>query len=67
MVYFCILREENEVDEAMGRNYHEVYGFEAAQLKKAYDYNVKHNLPTYELRDRLKELGVPISFDSNPK
>lgn len=67
MVYFCILREENDIDEAMGRSYHEQFGYEAAQLKKAYDYNIQHNLPTYEIKDRLQELGVPVSFDSNQK
>lgn len=60
MVYFCLLREENEVDEKMKRSYHEQYGHEAAQLKKAYDYNIKHNLPTTEILDRLKEIGVPM-------
>lgn len=63
MVYFFILREENDVDERMKLGYYERQGYEIGQLKKAYDYNIKHNLPTTEIVQRLEELEVPVSFE----
>lgn len=63
MVYFFILREENDIDERMKLSYHEHLGYEVGQLKKAYDYNIKHNLPTTEIVQRLEELEVPVSFE----
>lgn len=59
LVYFCILREENDIDAILGRDLYENFGDEAARLKKAYDYNIKHNLPTAEIVNRLHEIGAP--------
>lgn len=59
LIYFCILREENDIDEILGRDLYENFGDEAARLKKAYDYNIKNNLPTAEIVNRLREIGAP--------
>lgn len=59
MGYFCIFREENDIDELLGRDLFDHFGEEASRLKKAYDYNIKHNLPTHEIVSRLREIGAP--------
>lgn len=58
---YAFLREGHEVDENMQRAMDEPFGYEAAQLLKAYHYNLKHNKPTYEIRRRLRELGIESS------
>lgn len=60
LVYFCILRESNDTDELLSRDLFDHWGEEASRLKKAYDYNIKHNLPTSEIVNRLRELGCPV-------
>lgn len=60
MLYFCILREPNDLDDAMDRDLYDHFGPEASRLKKAYDYNTKHNLPTAEITNRLRQLGAPV-------
>lgn len=59
LIYFCYLREENEVDEKLKRDLYDHWGEEASRLKKAYDYNIKNNLPTAEILNRLREIGAP--------
>lgn len=60
MIYFCILREPNDLDDAMDRDLYDHFGPEASRLKKAYDYNIKHSLPTAEITNRLRQLGAPV-------
>lgn len=60
LIYFCILREENDVDELLKRDLYDHFGEEASRLKKAFDYNRKHNLPTQEIVNRLREIGAPV-------
>lgn len=60
MIYFCILREENDIDESLGRDLFDHFGDESSRLKKAYDYNIKHKLPTHEIVSRLREIGAPV-------
>lgn len=60
MIYFFILRESNDLDEHLERDLFDHYGPEASRLKKAYEYNIKHNLPTGEIINRLRELGAPV-------
>lgn len=60
MAYFCIFRDENDIDELLGRDLFDHFGDEASRLKKAYDYNIKHNLPTHEIISRLREIGAPV-------
>lgn len=65
MVYFCILREENDIDELLSRDLYDHFGPEASRLKKAYDYNIKNNLPTTEIVRRLQEIGAPAPPPAN--
>lgn len=60
LIYFCILREPNELDEMLDRDIYDHFGPEASRLKKAYEYNIKHNLPTGEITNRLRQLGAPL-------
>lgn len=60
LIYFCILREENDIDDLLKRDLFDHFGEEASRLKKAYDYNIKHNLPTQEIVNRLREIGAPV-------
>lgn len=60
LLYFCMLREENDTDELLKRDLFDHFGDEASRLKKAYDYNIKHNLPTSEILSRLREIGAPV-------
>lgn len=60
LIYFCILREENDVDELLNRDLFDHFGEESSRLKKAYDYNIKNNLPTSEIVNRLREIGAPV-------
>lgn len=60
LIYFCILRESNDIDEKLGRDLYDHFGYEASRLKKTYDYNIKHQLPTQEIVDRLREIGAPV-------
>lgn len=62
MIYFCILREENETDDLFRKDFYDHFGEngEATQLKKAYDYNIKNNLPVTEIVRRLRDIGAPI-------
>lgn len=60
MLYFFILREPNDLDDAMERDLYDHFGPEVSRLKKAYDYNIQHNLPTAEITNRLRQLGAPV-------
>ncbi|XP_053674084.1 uncharacterized protein LOC128724383 [Anopheles nili] len=59
LVYFCILREENDIDEGLGRSLFEhVPGLEEKQLILSYHYNKENGLPTLDIEHRMKELGM---------
>lgn len=58
IIVYAFIRKGHEVDENIQRAIDEPFGHEAAQLLEAYHYNLKHNKPTYEIRRRLRELGV---------
>lgn len=60
LIYFLYLREENEIDDLFKRDLYDHFGEEASRLKRAYDYNMKHNLPTSEIVNRLREIGAPV-------
>lgn len=62
MFYFCILRGENDVDDELSRDFFHQFGEEAAELKKTYEHNVKHNLPVTDILDRFDALGIPRTF-----
>lgn len=62
MIYFCILREENETDNIFRKDFYDHFGNngEATELKNAYNYNIKHNLPVTEIVRRLRDIGAPV-------
>lgn len=57
MIYFTMLREENDVDEELSRSlYSRIEGLEEYQLRLSLDYNKKHNRDNTDIIKRLKEL-----------
>lgn len=57
LLYFCVFREENDVDQKLDGNlFDHVAGLEVTQLKLAYNFNKEHGLPTADLERRLIEL-----------
>lgn len=57
LIYFGILREENDVDEELKRSlYTRIQGLEEHQLRVSLDYNREHNLDTTAIVKRLEEL-----------
>lgn len=60
LIYFTVLREENDTDDLLKRDLYDHFGEEASRLKKAYDYNIKNNLPTTEIVNRLRDIGAPV-------
>lgn len=57
MIYFCILREESDVDKEFSKTlYDRIQGLEKEQLLQSYRYNKEHNLSVVEIEQRLKEL-----------
>lgn len=62
LVYFCILREESDIDLRLeGNLYDHVSGLEEVQLTVNYRYNKEHGLDTKEQEKRLIELGVDLA------
>ena len=57
MIYFCVLREENDIDTKLDGNlFDHVVGLEETQLEVAYNYNKEHGLPIDKLAERLAEI-----------
>ncbi|XP_017464257.1 PREDICTED: uncharacterized protein LOC108357695 [Rhagoletis zephyria] len=61
LLYFCILREENDIDRRLeGNLFDQVAGLEEVQLTVNYKYNKENGLDTSEIEKRLSELGIDI-------
>jgi hypothetical protein len=61
LIYFCILREENDIDRDLEISlYDRVDGLEATDLTLSYRYNKKRGLDVTALEKRMRELGVDI-------
>lgn len=57
LVYFCILREENDVDKELNRSlYSRIEGLEEYQLKLSLQYNLDNGLDTADITKRLAEI-----------
>lgn len=57
LIYFCILREENDIDVELGRNlYSRIDGLEEQQLRLCLKYNLEHNLDVTDIVKRLREI-----------
>ncbi|XP_035788076.1 uncharacterized protein LOC118464671 isoform X1 [Anopheles albimanus] len=65
LIYFCLLREENDIDQNLGRSLFEhVPGLEEKQLILSYHYNKENGLPTGDIELRMTELGLkPQTID----
>lgn len=61
LIYFCILREENDIDRGLEKSlYEHVPGLEEKQLVLSYHYNKEHGLSTIAIEQRMKELGLEL-------
>ena len=57
MLYFFFLREENDIDEELGKSlYERIPGLEKAQLQEVYRYNSMHGHDTSAITARMREL-----------
>lgn len=57
MVYFMILREENDIDQELSRSlYSRIEGLEEQQLQIALEYNKEHGLGVSDIETRLTEI-----------
>lgn len=57
MIYFCILREENDIDELFSKSlFDSVEGLEEKQLQICIEYNLSKGLSTKELEARLEQI-----------
>lgn len=57
LIYFCILREENDVDEELKMSlYSRIPGLEEHQLYAVLKYNEERGLDTKDIINRLQEI-----------
>ncbi|KAJ9578698.1 hypothetical protein L9F63_005060 [Diploptera punctata] len=57
LIYFCILREENDMDEELGKSlYDRISGLEERQLEIVYDFNEQRGHDNTAVVARLNEL-----------
>ncbi|XP_026490817.1 uncharacterized protein LOC113396946 [Vanessa tameamea] len=57
LIYFCILREENDVDLEFNKTlYDRIQGLEKEQLLQSYRFNKEHGKSVEDIEKRLKEL-----------
>lgn len=59
LIYFCILREENDIDLELEKTlYERVPGLEQTQLVSCYKFNVENNKDNSEIITRMRELDM---------
>lgn len=57
LIYFCVLRQENDIDKELGRSlYSRIEGLEEAQLRMSLRYNLDNGLDTTAIVQRLQEI-----------
>ncbi|XP_066246192.1 ubiquinol-cytochrome c reductase complex assembly factor 4 isoform X2 [Euwallacea similis] len=57
LVYFCILREENDIDKELDKSlYSRIEGLEETQLRLSLKYNLDNGLDTADIVHRLQEI-----------
>lgn len=57
LIYFCILREENDIDKEFDKTlYERIKGLEKEQLIQTYKFNKEHGKSVEDIERRLKEL-----------
>ncbi|XP_071443363.1 uncharacterized protein [Hetaerina americana] len=58
MIYFCVLREENDLDIELNKSlYDRLPGLEKKQLELVLSYNESEGLDTTDIRKRLAEIA----------
>lgn len=68
LVYFCILREENDIDEELEVPLiNRIKGLEESQLRQAIEFNKSHGISTKELEQRLKEIELEKYYNVTQK
>lgn len=61
MIYFFILREENDIDRKLTRTMNEtMYDIELDKLNEEYQRKVTSNQNVDSIKERLKEMGQPV-------
>lgn len=61
MIYFCILREESDIDGDLNKSlYDRVDGLEEIQLKIVHKYNAENQVDNRTIEDRMRELNISI-------
>ncbi|XP_049801721.1 uncharacterized protein LOC126236445 [Schistocerca nitens] len=62
LIYFCILREENDMDEELGKSlYDRVPGLEEQQLNVTLKYYKERGMDTREIETRLNQLKNQVN------
>lgn len=57
LIYFCVLREENDIDKELSRSlYSRIEGLEEVQLRMSLRYNLDNGLDTTAIIQRLQEI-----------
>ncbi|XP_063697959.1 uncharacterized protein LOC134828899 [Culicoides brevitarsis] len=61
MIYFCYLREENDVDETISRPlFDSVPGLEVSSLLVMHKYNFDNQKSNKEIEARMREIGIDV-------
>lgn len=61
LIYFCVLREENDIDQKLGKSlFDHIEGLEEQQLVIMYKYNRENGLDNSQVVARLKELNIDV-------
>jgi hypothetical protein len=65
LIYFCILREENDIDTHLSKPlFDSVPGLEKSTLISLYKYNLEHKVDNTTVIKRLMEMGIdPLKID----
>ena len=59
LIYFCVLREENDVDQILGITlYERIPGLEEKTIEQRIKYNRENGLEIKDLEERLKEIRL---------
>lgn len=61
MIYFCVLREENDIDEKIKQPlYNVVPGLEEQNLLVVHKYNSENRQDNKVIEARMRELGMDV-------
>lgn len=65
LIYFCILREENDIDAHLGRSiFDSVPNLEKSTLITLYKYNLEHGIDNTDVIKRMLQIGIdPLKIE----